>query len=223
MGSQIKGAFCAAIFSLSMFSTTDAALVSRLGGVAVYDTDLDITWLANANAGAGSAFDDGVSVLDGKMTWSSANNWAASLTVGGFSDWRLPATLMMDATCNTVSSSSGFNCTGSEMGHLFYNELSGTAPDSILDSGDPDLSLFNNIVAGDYWSATAFTNGTHAWNFSFGNGNQNLGLFEFELNALAVRSGDVSAVPIPAVVWLFGSGLVSGLTGLFSIARRKKA
>jgi len=31
--------------------------------------------------------------------------------------------------------------------------------------------------------------------------------------------GDVSAVPVPAAVWLFGSGLV----GLVGIARRKKA
>jgi len=35
----------------------------------------------------------------------------------------------------------------------------------------------------------------------------------------AVCSGDVGAAPVPAAVWLFGSG-VMGLTG---IARRKRA
>jgi len=33
----------------------------------------------------------------------------------------------------------------------------------------------------------------------------------------AVQSGDVSAVPVPAAVWLFDSGLL----GLVGVARRK--
>jgi hypothetical protein len=35
---------------------------------------------------------------------------------------------------------------------------------------------------------------------------------------LVLKGGHVSAVPVPAAVWLFGSGLI-GLTGL---AKRKK-
>ena len=56
---------------------TDAALIERLGGF-VYDTDLDITWLAHAN-------------LAGNVSWFQAINWAESLEVGGHSDWRLPS------------------------------------------------------------------------------------------------------------------------------------
>ncbi len=37
--------------------------------------------------------------------------------------------------------------------------------------------------------------------------------------AWAVRDGDVGAVPVPAAVWLFGSGLI----GLLGVARRKRA
>ena len=37
--------------------------------------------------------------------------------------------------------------------------------------------------------------------------------------AWAVQSGDISAVPVPAAVWLFGSGLI----GLAGFDRRKKA
>jgi hypothetical protein len=37
--------------------------------------------------------------------------------------------------------------------------------------------------------------------------------------AWAVHSGDVSAVPIPTAIWLFGSGLL----GLIGVARTKKA
>ncbi len=39
-----------------------------------------------------------------------------------------------------------------------------------------------------------------------------------EFYAWAVRPGDASAVPIPATVWLFGSGLI----GLIGWARRKQ-
>jgi hypothetical protein len=35
----------------------------------------------------------------------------------------------------------------------------------------------------------------------------------------AVQSGDVSAVPVPAAVWLFGSGLL----GLIGVAKHKRA
>ncbi|HFD32315.1 MAG TPA: VPLPA-CTERM sorting domain-containing protein [Gammaproteobacteria bacterium] len=35
----------------------------------------------------------------------------------------------------------------------------------------------------------------------------------------AVQTGDVSAVPVPAAAWLFGSGLL----GLVGAARRKRA
>ena len=47
--SRLLGAVCACIFTFISFSS-DAALVVRLGGLAYYDTDADLTWLADANA-----------------------------------------------------------------------------------------------------------------------------------------------------------------------------
>ena len=63
----------------------------------------------------------------------------------------------------------------------------------------------------------------------------NLSLNDFDIRTLILRSGQpndikyqidgeitalsVSAVPIPAAVWLFGSGII----GLIGVARRKKA
>ena len=87
---------------------------------AYYDTDLNITWLANAN-------------VNGTMTWAAANTWAANLSftngINVYDNWRLPTTLQPDASCGSQSGgvSSGGNCTGSEMRHLFYAELGGTA------------------------------------------------------------------------------------------------
>ena len=56
---------------------------------AYYDTALNITWLQNTNAGAGSPYDNGKYTNDGRMTWDNAMNWAASLTYAG-GGWRLP-------------------------------------------------------------------------------------------------------------------------------------
>lgn len=222
MKARIIGALCAGLFSLGLSATADAALITRLGGLAVYDTDLDISWLADANAGAGvSPFDDGASTTDGVMSWQSAKDWAASLTVGGRTDWRLPTTLQPDASCETQTNdlSSGFNCTGSEMGHLFHDELGGTKFNSMLTSGDPDLAKFTNFPtpAGDivYWSGTTVaTSPDDAWDFNITIGKQNL--FHKTGDALfawAVLDGDIGAgvVPVPASAWLFGSAL--GLLG----------
>ncbi len=214
------------ITGLFLSLSANAALISALGGQAVYDTDLDITWLADANAGAGSPFDDGASITDGRMSWQSANDWAASLTVGGFTDWRLPFTSQPDPTCNGQTQGDGFgiNCTGSEMGHLFYSELSGTAGQPITSSGDPDLALFSNIIVdGNHsWSSELIRPSApgNAWYFQFSNGDQNAFLQLTEKHAWAVHGGNlgVAVVPIPASVWMFGSAL-----GLLGWMRRKSA
>lgn len=198
--------------ALGASSAANAALLSRLGGAAVYDTDFNITWLANANA-------------NGLMTWSQANAWAAGLTVVGVSGWRLPTSLQPDATCSIQNSngSNGYNCTGSEMGHLFFNELGGVAGVPIATTHNANYNLFTNIQdaqASTYWSGTSESapNTNYAWNYSFASGYQGTDVKDNGLYAWAVRSGDVAAVPIPAAAWLFGSGLV----GLIGFARRKK-
>ena len=166
-----------------------AALQSRLSGLAVYDTDRDITWTANAD-------------INFLMSWDEANTWAENLVYGGYSDWRLPTTLQPDATCsdqNTVEIpplSFNNNCSGSEMGHLFYTELGGVAGSSILTINNGLLSLFTNtalVNSFPYWSGTGFSPNpvTFAWSFSLGDGTQNAYDKSFGAWALAVRPGDV--------------------------------
>ena len=58
---------------------------------AFYDTDLNITWLRDAN-------------LNGSMNWATAVSWADNLSFGGYTDWRLP---------NTTGSCTGYDCTSS--------------------------------------------------------------------------------------------------------------
>ena len=177
----------------ALSSGANAALVSRLGGLAYYDTEADLTWLADANA-AGTT-----------MTWVDANTWAAGLSVGGNSDWRLATT---DASCGEAD-----NCTGSEMGSLFYTALGNTAG-SLTETGS-----FSNVQSHDYWSATEYAPSTKgAWYFSMDSGSQSIDAKTVNLYAWAVQSGDVAEVPVPAAAWLFGSALL----GLVGLGKRKR-
>ncbi|MBI5041442.1 MAG: DUF1566 domain-containing protein [Gammaproteobacteria bacterium] len=109
---------------------------------AYYDTVLNITWLADANAGVGSSNDmvDGYS--DGHMMWTSANAWAANLNPygSGITGWRLPTIGPVDGDTSDDENISvigtedrGHNIsapgtlyagsTASEMAHMFYNTL----------------------------------------------------------------------------------------------------
>ena len=186
------------VAALGVSSVANAALVDRGGGL-IYDQDLNITWLANANV-------NGVMTWNNAMTWASNFSYYDSVRNVTYTDWRLPTS----DTCG------GYNCTGSEMGHLFYTELGGTAASSILSSGDPDLALFTNVQSNYYWSGTEYApDPRSAWYFHFGVGNQNAngGYKTGTSFAWAVRPGDVAAVPPPAAAWLFGSGLL-GLIGI---------
>lgn len=234
----MKSCYWSAI-SAGMFAmvgvTANAALVSRLGGLAVYDTDLNITWIADARLSVSNTFGTiGVHPTTGAMDWNTANTWISNMNAAnylGFSDWRLPMTLVPDATCtgNAVGStgpsgdSTGYNCTGSEMGHLFYTELGATAGTNVT-SGDPgELAKFSNISHSLYWSGTvADSSSGLVWAFGFGDGRQIDNAYEGYGNyALVVRSGDVggaSAVPVPAAIWLAGSALI----GLAGVAKRKQ-
>ena len=200
--SRLIGALCAVIFAVITMSS-HAALVGRdLDGnlttaEAYYDTDANLTWLANANA-AGTT-----------MNWANANAWAAGLDIDGTAGadgWRLPAS----DTCVE------YNCTGSEMGNLFYNVLGNTAG-SLSNTGP-----FSNVQSGEYWSSTEYApNAGNAWRFFFDDGYQNDGFKILGNYGWAVQSGDVGAavVPVPAALWLFGSGLLA-LVGLGKQRRR---
>ncbi len=200
--------------SLGFTMSASAALIDRGNGL-IYDSDRDITWLADANLGAASVWDDGFSGTDGAMTWQSAVNWAASLSYAGFDDWRLPSTAVPDATCATPPPSFGVNCTNSELGHMYYTELGGTVHDPLGPHPAPGPGPFTNLQGDGYWSGTEF-DATDAYVLNFGYSgaqaadNKTIGYF-----AWAVRDGD--PVPVPATAWLF----VTGLIALAARARRR--
>lgn len=191
-------------FQLIMSGAVQAALVDRGGGL-VYDTDLDITWMADANYAKTSGYD-----ADGLMTWDESVKWADQLVYGGYDDWRLPITPQTDAGCSIISSGTGFGdgCSGSEMGHLFYVE--GVRINSLFFH---NISRELSVPGNYYWSATTLGYfPSSAFVFSFANhGDQSSDDKSSNfLSAWAVRSGDVVAVavPEPSMGWMLTGGLV---------------
>lgn len=204
---------------------------------AYYDTTLDITWLADANA-AGTS-----------MNWADANTWAAGLDVNGVTGWRLPtvapingSTFQTNFTTNATSdrgyaTSAGWLDTGvpvSEMGHMYYVTLGnlgycppdgGDGNPASCDNGGPtgwgltNTADFLNVQPNLYWSGSEL-GASIAWRFDFLYGLQDINVKSINLFAWAVRSGDVSAaaVPVTGVLGLFGIGLV----GMLGAARRRR-
>lgn len=213
-------AFPCAVLLASLVSTGGAqsALIGRLADAdgryqAVYDTGLNITWLADANLAGTSGYDG-----DGLLDWTGALEWVAGLNAAqhlGVGDWRLPVS----------DGCGGYLCNGSELGHLFYAEFDGRpgygAPMPAL--SDPDLALFSNLPNGRFWSDNAYTADT-AWAFEFGPydvGRQTYFLHDQALYAWAVRDGDIAApairmsalaVPGPGTLGLLGAGVL-GIVG----------
>ena len=190
-----------------MAGGANAALFSRAGGTMVYDSVLNITWLADMN-------------VNGLMGWDAATVWADNLVYGGYSDWRLPTLNPSDTTC-TSRIGGGYNCTGGELSHLFVTDLGNQAAQSVLiQTGDTptqiaNLLLFSKVQSYGYWSGTEDSNDRFALLFNTGGGDQGFENKGVAFYAVAVRDGDV---PIPGTVALLGLGLVG-----IGAARRKQA
>lgn len=234
------GTLAAGVLAMLLAGTAQAALVSRLGGLAVYDTDLDVTWLVNANLAQTNTFGVTGILGDGRMTWDKANEWVAAMNTAnhlGYGDWRLPHVVDTGAPgCDWAYSGTdcGFSMdlSTSEMAHLYYSEL-GNAP--YFDAsgnetgcpGEPNYCLTNtgpfvNLQADYYWSGTVYAPDTdRAWWFHFLTGRQESVYRDWGLYAWAVRSGDSAVaapvVPVPAAAWLLGSAL-----GVLGFVRRRK-
>ncbi len=157
--------------------------------------------------------------------WQSQMDWADALSVNvgshTYTDWRLTTTVdgpYVDGYDGTTTS--GFNITNSELGHLFYTGLgnegylntsgnpTGCGNNCLTNTGD-----FQNLQAGLYWSGTdsSDTPGI-AWDFNMPYGKQSGSYKSSDLHAIAVRPGltAVAPEPISSVLFIAGGTLLAG-------------
>lgn len=217
---MLRMALTLTVLLVSSFSAT-AALYDRGNGM-IYDDVLDITWLQDANYAQTSGYD-----ADGMMAWEDAVSWADQLVYGGFSDWRLASMQLEPGNCQASSDPCVIDDTASELGHMLFNNLGHNFDEWTLGNTtfiDGDLGgevSFLNIQR-TYWLAEDYKGSPYeAWAFNYYAGVHGYDLreasgFASTNSAWAVRAGDVadvSAVPVPAAAWLFGSALI-GLVGI---------
>jgi hypothetical protein len=186
---------------LGWLSTSDAALIDRGTGM-IYDTNLGITWLQDADYAQTSGYHH-----NGLMDYYEANAWIGSLSYGGYNDWRLPKTLPVNPPNYNYSSSFNgstdisYNITSpnSEMAYMYYVTLKNLGYyDRFGNSPQPGWGLTNsgpfiNIQPYVYRSETLATdpnNPGYTFYFGFRAGDQGLINPTYSQPAWAVRDGD---------------------------------
>lgn len=209
MKKTIKWNFFLVVSLLFSFSTSAQALLINNGDGTITDTDTDLMWIQDLS-------------LFGAGTWNEAMDWADALTFAGYNDWRLPSA---DASCYTSGVYLEFNCTGSELGELYYNSLGNEANDTTLNLGP----FINLPEYGQYWTSTEVDAGS-AFDFHIGNlvwptyeevgeGGQHPYAKNAATNIIFVRtSSDVTSIPEPFSIALMGIGLI----GMVCFRRRGK-
>ncbi len=170
------------LFSLLSLSSVSYAALTDLGNGQIEDSTQNIVWLQDASvfktlcdandpiatgfvpitptATAGSICFD-----EGRMAWQDAEAWIARLNSQsylGFTDWRQPKVSQPDAGCSLQFQAAGFidqgyglNCFGSEIVHLYINEL--TLNPAACPGGSACFQNsipFMNIGIFNYWTGT---------------------------------------------------------------------
>ena len=161
-----------------MAFSVHAALIERGGGL-IYDTELDVTWLQDANFANTSNY-TGANHLSGRMQWEDAMTWAENLVYQGYTDWRLPEAVLEDGSpCTTQN-----NCRQTEALHLFVEEGIG-----LLTPG-PFINL-----KGNYWSQTENQfNSSRVITYTSSGTSEESGKSSI-LYAMAIRDGDSAPEP----------------------------
>lgn len=217
------------VMTFGLATTAQATLEWRLGGKAVYDTDTDITWLADASAASANIYDNGDFNNDGLMTWNNAIDWLANLNVAGVTGgWYAP---------NEAPRWYNPLCCINELDYLIDKLIN--APAEPFDSRHPvpvsAVSEFSEAFKYHYWSAGSFLvcggapcpdhDNSEPFAIVFTlippyyrigvGGYENVYLIgpEQEFGVLAMHDGDVFAqIPEPNTIMLISIGL-AGLLG----------
>lgn len=197
------------------------------GFEAYYDSELNITWLSDANL-PGTRGIKSPSMGGDFLSQGEALDFVGGLNLFGITDWRLPT--MVDVGqdgCNQANAGSdcGWNVDvhTSELAHMYtvtlgnrnYFDASGNVQDGY---GLTNAGPFQNLGAKFYWTDVSYAaEPNQGWFFGMNSGTQSYIPQSYGLLVWAVHAGDVSAVPELGTVTLMSAGLVVAM----GISRRR--
>lgn len=221
--------------TLSLSCSANAALHERLGGAAFYDDVNGLTWASSLLLTAGTTFDNGPDTNDGLISYDSAMNWVQQLAIGGITNWRLPriynSEVINNLDPNSEVSSLVYGTLGNDPNNVPSLNLAPLFGPGIHRGNTPFSFIWNeDIYTGPVGDQSVLTvegwlvrepNSIWPQELAWGSS------LEYALQgpahtasqygyALAVQSGDVGTVPLPAATWLFGSALLG-----LSVPRRR--
>jgi hypothetical protein len=204
------------LFLLFAMTGISQAALTTIGTASYAGSDYKLIWDDDNNGNSVVWLD----YSNDRTNWSNQNSWAAGLdssltyninpaytVTWDDTAWRLPST--------EVHAGPSYNQTSSEMGDLFYNDLGLSAGATTVEQ--LNATNFDNLIASWYWSGTVYYAPDYFYLFCMDLGYQTNSYEGYRHDGLAVRSGQVSAVPVPGALWLLGSGLA----GLAILNRRK--
>ena len=181
------------------------------GHEGVYDSVLDITWLADANYADGTGF-----LNSGRFNWSEANVFAQDFVFGDFDAWRLPS-ILDHPPSQHYGYGYGSYQNETELNYIFQEVLNyntgGPFSANFIDSESGIEHSINNAeyTGHTYWFQEASTSWVVGHYSYKPYGQEFLVSASQDFNFVwPVHDGDigVSAVPLPAGIYLFLSGLV---------------
>lgn len=219
---RLSTVLAAVIIAVGFTAQVHASLTvlgtDSLGYQLIYDSGLNVTWYDYTN---------------GSGNWQNQNDWATNLTVlfqgQTITGWRLPQTTPVNGSAydynwsNNGSTDQGWNISApgsaypgsraSEMAYLFYYELGNSGEHALDGSTSSNYGLskkgvFEELInsgSNSYWSGYDGTAG-QVFQFSTGSGYQATAAPTWGLFAIAVHPGNVSSVPVPSAILLFGGG-----------------
>jgi hypothetical protein len=186
-----------------------SGLVGRDGGQTVFDSRLNVTWMADANLAAKQTF--GVTGINktGSMDYATAILWVSAMNALdhgagylGHNNWQLPTTPATDASCERTGrhgESFGFNCSGSALGSLYYVSFGLREPDSVVPAMTNTTGPFRNFQPYLYWSKSPAADPKQGFvSFSFNTGFQGANVWRNHLYVLPMIKGKLAASPTAA-------------------------
>jgi hypothetical protein len=198
-------------------------------GKLVYDSNLNVYWLADANlAGDPQARTMlGATKLkinaDGTMDYQTALQWVQALNKKAYldhNDWQLPVTPIDDSTCSSNNKGSfGAICTGSALGNLYSVGLTRTFPDSVIPGFTSTVGPFQNLQPSLYWTTDQNSGGQVTFSFLTALNGSNTTKYNY-FHVLATMKGAIGKPPAGSGVLPYTSGLAAGKAVYDTIAGR---